>query len=309
MGPVPHDQETRQENVQRMTPEEIDQGLRQQGYIADRATVRILQYACLADKPLLVEGPAGAGKTGLAKAWSRVLNRELIRLQCHEGIDESKALYEWDYQKQLLYVQTLEKGGNNRPVADMGIYTNDFLLPRPLLRAISCPRSPVLLIDEVDKSDEEFESFLLEVLSDWQVSIPEIGTVAAASIPSVILTSNSNRNLSEALRRRCFYLYLDYPDKDREMEILRSHFPALNPTLGEQVVAFVRRLRLEKLRKHPSISEVIDWARVLDSMGVDALTAGTAAETITILLKHREDCELVRARIADENGYDGLPHP
>ncbi len=291
-----------------MTPEEIDQGLREQGYIATPLISRILQYADLLNKPLLVEGPAGAGKTGLAKAWSRFLDRELIRLQCYEGIDESKALYEWDYRKQLLYIQAMEKGEKSWENAIAGIYTREFLLPRPLLAAVSCSTPPVLLIDEVDKSDEEFESFLLEVLSDWQISIPETGTVKAKNIPSVILTSNNTRNLSDALRRRCLYLFLDYPDAAREIEILKSYFPSLNQDLGEQAVSFVRRLRREKLKKHPSISEVIDWTRVLDQLSIRALTPETAADTINILLKHNEDVTLILSRIMDPAWFNGLAH-
>lgn len=291
-----------------LTPSVIEEGLRQEGYIADPFTANVLAYASLLNKPLLVEGPAGAGKTELAKAWSRFMGKPLIRLQCYEGIDETKAIYEWNYQKQLLYLQAMGQAKKDVDAHDLGIYTEAFLLRRPLLRAVSCSQSPVLLIDEVDKSDEEFESFLLEVLSDWQISIPEIGTISATSIPSVILTSNSNRNLSEALRRRCLYLYLDYPDEARELMILRTHFPALDAALGEQVVRFVRRLRLEKLIKHPSISEVIDWARVLDRLKVKTLSSSVAEDTITILLKHKEDCELALSRIRDKDGPHGWAH-
>lgn len=285
---------------------ELQQGLKQQGYIADDNTVMILQYSLLLNKPLLIEGPAGAGKTELAKAWSQCLDRSLIRLQCYEGIDEAKALYEWNYQKQLLYIQCQSSDQKLWSIASKNIYTQEFLLARPLMKAISSPKPSVLLIDEIDKSDEEFESFLLEILSDWQISIPEAGTVAAVSIPSVLLTSNSTRDLSHALRRRCLYLYLDYPDEQRELEILRLNFPHLNETLGRQAVAFVRKLRLEKLKKHPSISEVIDWANVLNQMGAAQLSPQLALNTLNILLKYNEDCRKITEKINQKDWFGGI---
>jgi len=286
--------------------EKLKQGLKQKGYIADDDTVMILQSSLLLNKPILIEGPAGAGKTELAKAWSQYLGRELIRLQCYEGIDESKALYEWNYQKQLLYIQSQDPDVQKWSQMSKSVYTGEFLLERPLMKAISSKKCSVLLIDEIDKSDEEFESFLLEILSDWQITIPETGTMAAESIPSVVLTSNNTRNLGHALRRRCFYLYLDYPDEQRELEILRLYFPSLNDTLGKQVTGFVRRLRLEKLKKHPSISEVIDWGAILSHMGVEKLSYTLIAKTINILLKYREDCKTVMEKAEPKDWLNGI---
>jgi MoxR-like ATPase len=286
----------------------IKKGLKKQEYVADDSTAQVLLYSLLLKKPLLIEGPAGAGKTELAKAWSQYLGRELIRLQCYEGIDENKALYEWDYQKQLLYIQTAGKDTFDWSVTGSNIYTDEFLLKRPLLKAITCNTPSVLLIDEIDKSDEEFESFLLEILSDWQVSIPEIGTIFATNIPSVLLTSNSNRNLSEALRRRCLYLYLDYPDEQRELTILKVYFPTLKELLGKQIVAFIRKLRLEKLKKAPSISEVIDWVKILEQSDLEVLTKKVIVDTVNVLLKHRNDCALVLSRLDQKDWYSGIFH-
>jgi len=285
---------------------ELHQGLKQQRYIADERTLQALRYSMLLNKPILIEGPAGAGKTELAKALSRFLGRKLIRLQCYEGIDEAKALYEWNYQKQLLYIHAQNADRKSWSAAGRNIYTEEFLLTRPLLQAIRQTNPAVLLIDEIDKSDEEFESFLLEVLSDWQVSIPEIGTVGATSIPSVLLTSNSTRNLGNALRRRCLYLYLDYPDMERELDILRLYFPSLNETLGRRITAFVRKIRVEKLKKHPSISEVIDWAAALNCMEAETLTAGLVQETLNILIKHNEDWQKITAKIQDKDWFGGI---
>jgi len=287
---------------------ELDRGLKQQGYIADERTMQVLRYSLLLNKPVLIEGPAGAGKTELAKAWSRFLGRTLIRLQCYEGIDEAKALYEWNYQKQLLYIQTQSADLKLWSAAGRNIYTEEFLLTRPLLQAIRQPNPAVLLIDEIDKSDEEFESFLLEILSDWQVSIPETGTVSAVTIPSVMITSNSTRDMSHALRRRCIYLYLDYPNAERELDIIRLYFPALNETLGRRIVAFVRKLRLEKLKKHPSISEVLDWTAALTCMEAETLTADLALGTMNILIKYHEDWQKITSKIQDKGWFDGIHH-
>lgn len=295
--------------IRLMKLEQLKQGLKQEGYIADDSTALILQYSLLLNKPLLIEGPAGAGKTELAKVWSKYLDRNLIRLQCYEGIDESKALYEWNYQKQLLYIQSQSSDIKTWFNTSKSIYSEEFLLERPLLKAITSKKASVLLIDEIDKSDEEFESFLLEILSDWQISIPETGTIVAASIPSAILTSNNTRNLSNALRRRCLYLYLDYPNEQRELDILKLHFPTLKKTLGQQTVTFVRSLRLEKLKKHPSISEVIDWVTILDHMGIEELSNVLIIDTLNVLLKFKEDCEKIIQKLNQKDWFSGIYNP
>lgn len=289
-----------------MNIDEIIKGLREYCYIPDENTARVLNYSLILNKPLLIEGPAGAGKTELAKAFSQLLGRELIRLQCYEGIDESQALYEWNYQKQLLYLQSKGDCANQDTENGYDVYNKEFLLHRPLLKAIETPTPSTLLIDEIDKSDEEFESFLLEILSDWQITIPEIGTISAVTIPFVILTSNSTRNLSEALRRRCLYLYLDYPTEERELAILKIHFPHMKETLGKQVISFIRKTRLERLKKHPSISEVIDWVGILEKSGSENLTPETALKTLNILLKYREDLLHMQEKISQEDWYNGI---
>ncbi|MFZ7119577.1 MAG: AAA family ATPase [Eubacteriaceae bacterium] len=291
-----------------MNLDEIKQGLKHQNYIADENTARVLNYSLLLKKPLLIEGPAGAGKTELAKAWSQYLGRNLIRLQCYEGIDEGKSLYEWDYQKQLLYIQTRSSDSKEWFDTSTNIYTKSFLLERPLLKAIGSDKPSVLLIDEIDKSDEEFESFLLEILSDWQITIPEIGTIPAVSIPYVLLTSNSTRNLSQALRRRCLYLYLDYPNEQRELDILKIHFPNLKESLGKQVITFIRKIRLEKLKKHPSISEVIDWVSILDQLEIKSLSIDIFISSLNILLKYKEDYQHIQEIVKQEDWFNGIFH-
>lgn len=286
--------------------EKIKQGLKDQNYIPDDKTAMVLNYSMLLNKPLLIEGPAGAGKTELAKAWSKYLNRELIRLQCYEGIDESKVLYEWNYQKQLLYIQVKGHNAKEWTGTSSTIYSEEFLLKRPLLKAIKSDVPAVLLIDEIDKSDEEFESFLLEILSDWQISIPEIGTIPAISIPQVILTSNNSRSLSQALRRRCLYLYLDHPNAKRELEILKMNFPSLNESLGKQAINFIRKLRIETLKKHPSISEVIDWIRILEQLKTEHLSPEIISDTLSILLKYKEDCVHIHKKIEQKDWLNGI---
>jgi MoxR-like ATPase len=280
----------------------------QKGYVLDEASASIVYVATRLEKPLLIEGPAGVGKTELAKATAAVLDLPLIRLQCYEGLDESKALYEWKYGKQLLYTQILREkldqllqGADTleqalRRIQDQGdlFFSEGFLEPRPILQALQAPGGAVLLVDEVDKADEEFEAFLLEVLSDFQVSIPELGTLKARRRPFVFLTSNATREIGEALRRRCLYLHLPFPDPEREMEILRLHVPDVSEALGRQVVAFVHKLRGDDLRKVPSVSETIDWARALVLLNASHLDREIVRQTLSILLKHHEDLDRAR---------------
>ena len=269
----------------------IDAGLREAGYLADPATANVVFLADRLDKPVLVEGPAGTGKTELAKSVARMSGSRLIRLQCYEGLDEAKALYEWNYRRQLLRVQADQ--GSERGWADVAgdIFTEDFLLARPLLEAIQADEPVLLLIDEVDRVEIETEALLLEVLSDWQVSIPELGTVVATRIPLVFLTSNNTRDLSEALKRRCLYLHLDYPDAARETEIVKTRVPAIADELAAQVAAVARSIRGLDLTKPPSISETLDWARTLVLLGAAAADADTVSSTLHVLLKDRRDIE------------------
>jgi MoxR-like ATPase len=279
----------------------------QQGYICgpDVATPVFLMDHL--QKPLLVEGPPGVGKTEIAKTLSTSLTRRLIRLQCYEGLDESKALYEWEYTKQLLYTQMLKDRIGDLLVGtstlgeavemldrqDSAFFSRHFLLPRPLLEAILSPEPVVLLIDEVDRSDDEFESFLLEVLSDFQVSIPELGTLRAAQRPLVVLTSNANRNLSEALRRRCLYLYIDYPSVEQEIRIVLRKIPDINTELAHQIVRFVQKIRTLHVRKPPSISETIDWALALVVLNAQNLSREVLASTLSVLMKDKEDIDRI----------------
>ena len=285
------------------SPADVDKRLRDVGYLPDDATATVAFLGDRLGKPLLVEGPAGVGKTELAKAVAASLSAELIRLQCYEGLDEAKALYEWNYAKQLLRIQ---HDGAARAAASPGrdwhethddIFSAEYLLTRPLLRAISSSEPTVLLIDEVDKVDFEFEALLLEVLSDFQVSVPELGTVAAVRRPYVVLTSNSTRELSEALKRRCLYLHMDYPTAEREREIVLTRLPDIPEALADALVGIVRSLRQLELRKPPSISETLDWARALIELGHDHLDADVAATTLTVALKHRTDVDKARAHL------------
>jgi MoxR-like ATPase len=276
----------------------VDEGLRAAGYLPSRAVSLVSHLAVTLGKPVLVEGPAGVGKTELAKALSKMLNRQLVRLQCYEGLDEAKALYEWNYRKQLLRIQAGEsetKAGWENVQED--IFGEDFLLSRPLMQAIASEHPVVLLIDEIDKTDQEFEAMLLEVLSDFQISIPELGVVSARTQPVVVLTSNNSRELTEALKRRCLYLWLDYPCLEHELAIVRLHAPELAETVARQLVEVVGMVRSLDLKKPPSIAESIDWARALLLLGAQDIDAQTFDETMAVIVKHRTDMDIVAERI------------
>jgi MoxR-like ATPase len=266
----------------------VQEQLRDAGYLADTATGTVVHLAGALGKPVLIEGPAGTGKTQLAKSVAEMTGKPLIRLQCYEGLDESKAIYEWDYRRQLLQLQLLQ-GGADDSLTAAGIFGEEFLLSRPLLAAIRSEQPVVLLIDEVDRLDMEAEALLLEVLSEYQVSVPELGTVTARHIPQVFLTSNNTRDLSEALKRRCLYLHLGYPTVDREAEIVQLHVPELSVHLAKQIAALVAVLRGAELKKPPSISETVDWARTLLVLGAGELTDELTRQTLSVLLKYERD--------------------
>jgi MoxR-like ATPase len=271
----------------------VQEQLRGAGYLADAATATVVHLAAALGKPVLIEGPAGTGKTQLAKSAAIMTGKPLIRLQCYEGLDESKAIYEWDYRRQLLQLQLIQaadiKQEADGSLTAAGIFGEDFLLSRPLLAAIRSEQPVVLLIDEVDRLDMEAEALLLEVLSDYQVSIPELGTVTAVHVPQVFLTSNNTRDLSEALKRRCLYLHLGYPSVQREAEIVRLHVPELGAHLAGQIAALVAVLRGADLKKPPSISETVDWARTLLALGAGELTDELTRQTLSVLLKYERD--------------------
>jgi MoxR-like ATPase len=274
--------------------EQILQALEQEGYIADREIATAIYLSIELHKPLLVEGAAGVGKTEIAKVMSQALGTDLIRLQCYEGLDVNTALYEWNYPKQMLRIRLEE--GTDRTVEEkeQTIFSEAFLLRRPLLQAITHHRAPVLLVDEIDRADVEFESFLLEVLSDWQVTIPEIGTIRARHIPYVVLTSNRTRELSDALRRRCLYLWIDYPSFEKELRIVLRKVPGISQLLAEQIAAFMHLVRRLDLQKVPGVAETLDWSLALLRLHRDHLDRTSVEETIGCLFKHHEDQRLVR---------------
>ncbi|HHS95153.1 MAG TPA: MoxR family ATPase [Phaeodactylibacter sp.] len=268
---------------------DIQQMLQKQGYIGDHSIAMSIFLAMQLRKPLLVEGPAGVGKTEIAKVMAKALDTDLIRLQCYEGLDSTDALYEWNYQHQLLFLKINERSERKIEQLEDTIFSERFLLKRPILQAITHPKDPVLLIDEVDRADEEFESFLLEVLSDWQVTIPEIGTIEASSRPQIILTGNRTRELSEALRRRCLYLWIDYPDFEKELAIVHAKVPEIDRQFARQICLFMESLRELKLEKTPGISETIDWARALASMHLTHLDKAIVEDTLGVILKDWQD--------------------
>jgi len=293
--------------------EDVIERFGQQNYICNRRIATVVYLASRLGKPILVEGPAGVGKTELAKVLAGALGHELIRLQCYEGLDEAKALYEWEYAKQLLYTQILKdkiseviggakslKESVDRIASEDDVFFSErFILPRPLLRAISAPAPTVLLIDEIDKSDTEFEAFLLEVLSDFQVSVPELGTLRAKHIPLVVLTSNNAREMSDALKRRCLHLYIDFPAASQELQIVRLKVPNIAETLAEEVVSVVQRIRQLDLKKTPSISETLDWAKALTLLNADRLDEHTVNDTLNTILKYEGDIRKAQDELKD----------
>ncbi len=295
-------------------PHTVKQALGEQGYIATDAIATVVYLSHVLEKPLLIEGPAGVGKTELAKGVAGATGYELLRLQCYEGLDETKALYEWEYAKQLLYTQllrdklqdvlqdthTLTAAADRLAAEEDVFFSLRFLLQRPLLKAIMHPEPVVLLIDEIDRADTEFEAFLLEILSDFQVSVPEIGTLEARVRPMVFLTSNNSRELSEALKRRCLYLFLDYPTLEQEMAVVALKVPELDPTLTRQAVELVQGLRQQDLRKRPSISETLDWARALLALNAKRLDPRILNDTLSVLLKHERDQNRIQAHLQAE---------
>ena len=303
------------------TIEDVATRLSEQQYIPSQEIATIIYLAQSLCKPILAEGPAGVGKTELAKAWAKALDRNLIRLQCYEGLDESKALYEWEYAKQMLYTQLLRDAikeivGGTASLAEAArrlaqeddvFFSESFLLPRPLLLALTAQEPVVLLIDEIDRADVEFEAFLLEILSDFQVSIPELGTIYARHKPMVLLTSNNTRELSEALKRRCLFLHIDYPTLSHELDIVRLKVPKLRPQLAEQAVEIVHQLRNMDLRKQPSISETLDWARALVTLNAEDIDPDILRDTLTVLLKYETDVAKARRMIGgdDNKRYRG----
>ncbi len=285
---------------------EVAAGLSSVGYLPSESTALVAYLATRLGKPVLVEGPAGVGKTELAKALARYLGRELIRLQCYEGLDEAKALYEWNYRKQLLRIQA-EASDTGWEAVQQDIFGEEFLLSRPLMSAIASEQPVVLLIDEIDKTDQEFEAMLLEVLSDFQISIPELGRVTSTTHPVVLLTSNNSRELTEALKRRCLYLWLDYPCLEHELAIVQLHAPDLDEAVARRLVEVVGMVRELDLKKPPSIAESIDWARALLLLGAKDIDATVFNETMSVIVKHRTDMDIVAERVGLKLAQDTEP--
>jgi len=265
------------------------------GYIADKSLALYIHLAAKLGKPLLVEGPPGVGKTEIAKVLSEILKTELIRLQCYEGLNASQAIYDWNYQRQLMYLRLKDAD----QVKEEDLYTDQFLLKRPLLEAISTAETSVLLIDELDRADEEFESFLLEILSDWQVSIPELGTIRARSIPRVVITSNRVRELSDALRRRCLYIWIDYPDFDKELQIIKTKVPEINAYLAREIALFLQEVRKKRLNKTPGIAETLDWAQSLAELHIQHLDHSIVEATLGVVLKDWKDTKDTKMSLSE----------
>jgi MoxR-like ATPase len=278
---------------------EISQRLENQGYLAESSVQMSVFLALQLQKPLLIEGPAGVGKTEIAKVISRMLNTDLIRLQCYEGLDAHHAIYEWNYQRQLLHLKLEENSGKSILEKEETLFGEDFLLKRPLLQAITMDKSPVLLIDEVDRADEEFESFLLEILSDWQITIPEMGTVVARHIPYVILTGNRTRELSEALRRRCLYLWIEYPTYEKEYAIVLQKNPNIDSRIAEQICNLMQEFRKMRLEKVPGIAETLDWILALAGLHIQHLDKKTVEDTLGVVLKDWQDIRLVQSSLSE----------
>ena len=286
-------------NIFTKETEKIKKLLEEQNYVTDSEIVISVYMAKTLQKPLLIEGPAGVGKTEIAKVMPKALDTDLIRLQCYEGIDSNVAIYEWNYQRQLLHIKLEENEKKSFSEREANIFGEEFLMKRPLLKAITHEKSPVLLIDELDRSDEEFESFLLEILSEWQITIPEIGTILAKEKPYVILTSNRTRELSEAIRRRCIFLWLDYPGFEKELQILQKKVPDCDINLTKQICNFMLLIRKQKLEKIPGIAETIDWAKSLVALHQDHLDPVMVEATLGIIIKDRDDVEHIRKSLKD----------
>ena len=284
--------------IQNSQLERVQTLLEEQDYIADRSIVMSVYLAMTLHKPLLIEGPAGVGKTEIAKVMARALDTDLIRLQCYEGLDANMALYEWNYQRQLLHLKIDENSTRTLEEREATIFGEEFLLKRPLLQALTHAKPPVLLIDELDRADEEFEAFLLEILSEWQITIPEIGSIKAKEPPYVILTGNRTRELSDAVRRRCFYLWIDYPEYDKELAIVKSKVPEIDGNLASQLCRFMELMREQKLEKVPGVAETLDWGKALAALHQDHLDPELVQETLGLVFKDRNDVRQVKESLA-----------